>query len=369
MCANNGVVLFIGGESGIGKTRLVEEILNEPNYQNFCKFASNLSTATSSIPYYPFREIIASMIEKEDKSFINDIPPAYQKEIAKIVPEAFEGLESEKDIYNPDKFRLFEGLRRFFALYSLNNPSFLFIDNIHWADDSSLELLQYLCRTLKDRPIFFFLFYRSDEAKKNSAFQGLLQLMAREGLYKIIMLKSLDFGMVDQLISFILDAKPPPGLTDFVYKATGGNPFFVEELVKSLANNNLLYVDREQWIFDNTKRIPIPYSVSAVLERKLGMLKEDSIKVLEKAAVIGRNFDFNFLKCVSEMNEGQLYDSLDEIIDSGFLIKRGEIYYFSEDIIRDLIYNKIGEIKLKHCHQIIGDYFLKSYGDKIEEVA
>ncbi len=365
---NRGVVLFIGGEPGIGKTRLVEEIIKEPDYQNFCKFVSNLSTATRSIPYYPFREIVASMIEKKGKSFINEIPPVYQKEIAKIVPEAFEGLESEKDIYNPDRFRLFEGLRRFFALYSLNNPLFLFIDNIHWADDSSLELLQYLCRTLKNRPIFFFLAYRSDEAKKNSAFQGLLQLMAREGIYELIMLKSLDFGVVDQLISFILDAKPPTGLTEFLYEATGGNPFFVEELIKSLENNNVLYVDREQWVFDNTKKISVPYSISAVLERKLGMLKEDSIKVLEKAAVIGRNFDFNFLKNVLEMNEGQLYDSLDEIIDSGFLTKRGESYYFSEDIIRDLIYNKIGDLKLKHYHQMIGDYLLKSYKDKIEEV-
>ncbi|MCK4396936.1 tetratricopeptide repeat protein [candidate division WOR-3 bacterium] len=365
----SGGAVCISGEIGVGKTRFVREIVRDSDFRDVQFVSSNLSATTKSIPYYPFRDVLRTIIYREGRESIRQIPRAYQIELIKIIPELSDkSKEIDKHIFMVDKFRLFEGVRRLLSLQCIKGPLFVCLDNIHWADDGSLELFHYLVRALKESPIFFFLIYRVEEIK-GSSFQDVLQLMGREGLYEEINIEPLETADVARMLSLIIDAIPPHELTDYIYKETGGNPFFIEELMKSLETNSAINWDGEEWVFDRSKGVVIPYSVEGVVERKLGMIDSEANDLIEYAAVIGREFDFAFLRDITKMNEGHLFDLMDEILEVRLLKESGgERYCFSEDIIRGIIYRQIGGAKLRRYHRAVGERLLSLYEGRTEEV-
>ena len=359
----------ISGEVGVGKTRLVHEIVSASDYQEYGFLISNLSATTKSIPYYPFRDIIRSVIETEGRGSITEIPGAYQIELIKIIPELSDELtETDKGIFMIDKFRLFDGVRRFLSIQASKSPLFICLDNIQWADNGSLELFHYLVRVLRESPVFFFFVYRIEEAK-DSTFQNVMQLMAREGLYEKIELEPLEPAAVARMLAFMIDDSPSPELNDYINRETGGNPFFIEELMKSLEQNDAFTRDKDRVLFDESKKVVIPYSVKGVVDRKLGMISSEASNLLEYAAVIGREFNFTFLRDTTRMNEGHLFDLMDEIIHMRLLKEsRGERYYFSEDVIREVIYNRINKAKLRRYHRSVGKMLLSINKDNTEEI-
>ncbi len=365
----HGAAVCISGEIGVGKTRLVYEIIRNHDFQDIQFLKSNLSATTKSIPYYPFREIIREVIKKEGEASVFEIPQAYQIELVKILPElSSKSKKADRDIFMLDKFRLFEGVRRFLALQASKAPLFVCLDNIHWADDSSVELFHYLIRVLKGSPIIFFFVYRV-EKMKDSVFQSALQLMTREDLYKGIELEPLKTADVARMLSLMIDAIPSSELTEYIFKETGGNPFFIEELMKSIETNGALVWNKDEWIFDREKKTVIPYSVEGVIDRKLGMMDKEACDLLECTAVIGRGFDFSFLRDITKMNEGHLFDLIDEILGMKLLKESGgEQYCFSEEIIREIVYQRINKVKLKRYHQTIGEKLLSLHKDRIKEV-
>jgi diguanylate cyclase (GGDEF)-like protein len=363
-----GGAITISGEIGVGKTRLLHEVIKDSDYQNMRFLNSNLSATTKSIPYYPFREIIRAVIKKQGEESLFEIPQAYQIELVKIVPELSGKSKIDEQIFMVDKFRLFEGVRRFLALQASKAPLFVCLDNIHWADDSSLELFHYLVRALKESSVFFFLVYRVEEVK-DSSFQNVLQLMAREGLYKKTDIEPLKTADVARMLSLMIDGIPSSELTEYIFKETGGNPFFIEELMKSLDTNGALVWHKDKWVFDRGKKVVIPYSIEGVVDRKLGMMDKEACDLLEYAAVLGRKFDFRFLHDITRMNEGHLFDLMDEILGMRLLEEqRREYYCFSEEIIREVIYNKISGLKLKRYHQVVGEKLLALYKGRTEVV-
>ena len=365
----NGGAVCISGEVGVGKTRLVQEIEKDSDFQDIHFLRSNLSATTKSIPYYPFREIIRAVIKKAGEGSVFEIPQAYQIELVKIVPELSGRADQVNEhIFMLDKFRLFEGVRRFLSLCASKTPIFICLDNIHWADNGSMELLHYLIRALKNSSIFFFFVYRVEEAR-SSSFQNILHLMMHEGLYERVVLEPLEPADVARMLSLMIDDIPPSELIDYIFKETGGNPFFIEELMKSLETYDAFIWDKDKWIFDKSRKAVIPYSVEGVVDRKLGMLSTEACSLLEYAAVMGREFDFAFLRDITKMNEGQLFDLMDEILEMRLLKESGEErYFFSEDIAREIIYRQISRVKLKHYHQAISEWLLNFYKGRTEEV-
>jgi len=360
---------YIYGEIGVGKTRLVHEIVNDSCYQDFTNLVSNLSATTKSIPYYAFREIIRSVYRKKGKGIIDGMSQAFQIELTKIVPELSDELvEMDESIFMLDKFRLFEGVRRFLELQASESSLFVCIDNIHWADDSSLELFNYLIRTLSGSPIYFFFIYRVEEAQFDS-FQSALQSMSREKLFESVELEPLEIADVARMTSLIVDAAPSPEFIAFIFKETGGNPFFVEELIKSLELNNVLIWEDENVTFHENEKIVIPNSVRSVVDRKMGMMGHQARELLEYASVIGRDFDFELLPLITGKNEGHLLDILDEILGMRLLKECDEDRYrFTEDVVRETIYQQMSTARSSLYHRTVGNALEKLHENRSEEV-
>ncbi|MCD4701014.1 MAG: diguanylate cyclase, partial [Candidatus Aegiribacteria sp.] len=360
----------ISGEIGVGKTRLVHEIAGDPGYKDVVFLESILSPTTRSIPYYPFREIIRSVIRKKGIESLIDIPQAFQIELLKIIPELADEMEKpvSGNVFMLDKFRLFEGVCKFLERQAYDSPLFLCLDNIHWADDNSLELFNYLIRTLAGSSIFFFFIYRVEEAKSDS-FKSVLHSLNREKLYECIELKPLEQADVARMLSLIVDASPSPELRAFIYRETGGNPLFIEELTKSLEISNALIWEDGSVSIDEGEKIVIPYLVKTVVDRKMGMMGHQACELLEYAVIIGREFDFSLLPVITGKNEGYLLDLLDEILSMRLLRECDEERYrFAEDVVRETIYQQISTAKSKFYHRIVGNALEKLYENRTEEV-
>ncbi len=359
----------ISGEIGIGKTRLVHEIVKESEDKDITFLDSNLSATTRSIPYYPFREIVRSVFKEKGRKSIAGIPQAFLIELTKIIPELSDELvELDKSVFMLDKFRLYEGIRRFLELQASISPLIICFDNIHWADDSSLELFNYLVRALKESPVFFFFIYRIEEAKSES-FRRVMQSMNRERLFDLIELEALELFEVAQMLSLMAGISPSPELNTFIYRETGGNPFFIEELMKSMESNDAFISTEIELSFNAEKEIAISHLIKGVVNRKMGMMSSQSQELLEYAAVIGREFDFTLLREVTGINEGHLFDLMDEILGMRLLKESGgERYCFSEDVIRETIYQQIHKLKSKHYHRIIGEALLSLHADCVDIV-
>ncbi len=364
-----GGTFCISGEIGVGKSRFVREIIDSERFKSFRFLGSMLSATTHSIPYFPFRELIRSIIRMSDGLDLEDIPQTYRIELTKIVPELSDYLaESAGEVLMVDKFRLFEGVRRLFEKQVSGGPLIISLDNIHWADEGSLELLHYIIRAFRSSPILFLLVYRVEEAGEE-CFQRILNNMSREGLFSRITLDPLDEPDVSRMLSMIIDRIPSPHLTGYIYRKTGGNPFFIEELMKSLHESGAFYWNTDDWEFREEMADTIPHSIEDVIDRKLGLMSSEARSLMEHAAVIGREFDFGFLLEMTDWNEGQLFDMMDEAKEMGLLKEYGgERFFFPEDVIREVVYNRMNRAKRGRLHLVIAGKILDSHREKVEQV-
>ncbi len=366
---NHGGVFCISGEIGVGKSRLAGEIINMDKFKSRRFLGSILSATTLSIPYFPFREIIRSIVGMDNGRCLNNIPGTYRIELAKIVPELTDSIgENTGEVLLVDKFRLFEGVRRLLEQQIAEYSFIISIDNIHWADEGSLELLHYIIRALHNSPILFLFIYRTEEADRK-CFKRILNDMSREGLYTRIMLEPLEASDVSVMLSLIVDRTAPPGLTEYICRKTGGNPFFIEELMKSLHESGALYWGNDRWEFREDRVNKIPHSIKDVISRKLDFISTDARNLMEHAAVIGREFCLSFLLEITDWNEGQLFDLVDEALKIGLLKEyNGERYFFPEDVIREVVYNGMNGARRRRFHLIIAEKQLDSHRNKMEQV-
>lgn len=364
----NGAFL-ISGEIGVGKSRFAGEIVNMEIFKSYRFFGSILSATTHSIPYFPFREIIRTITRIDKGLCLKDIPRTYRIELAKVVPELVSSIgERTEEVLIVDKFRLFEGVRRLFEQRIAESPLMILIDNIHWADEGSLELLHYVIRAFRDSPILFLLIYRIEEADRK-CFQKILNNMSREGLFTRIKLEPLDKPDVSRMLSLIVDEIPPIELSEYIFKKTGGNPFFIEELMKSLHESSALFWGNDRWEFREDRTYRIPHSIEDVISRKFDLISAEAGNLIDHAAVIGREFDFSFLLGITDWNEGQLFDLMDEALKVGLLKEYdGERFFFPEDIIREVVYNRINGAKRQRYHLAIAEKQLDYHRDKVEQV-
>jgi len=162
-------------------------------------------------------------------------------------------------------------------------------------------------------------------------------------------------------------------LAKLVYEKSGGNPFFVEEILRSLAEERLVQPGEKGWTVPDVSRIQIPKTVKAVVTQRLKHLDETCQRTLSLAAVVGREFDFQVLREITSLEEDQLVNHLDECLRNGLIQERrvptGEIYAFVDNQVRDVLYEDVSTVRRKRYHLQIGQILEKLHAKNLEEHA
>ncbi|MEA1912866.1 MAG: diguanylate cyclase [candidate division WOR-3 bacterium] len=364
-------IIIVKGEVGVGKTRLVEEGIS--NLSDAFLVIGGSYPAMESSPYYAVRSILQNLLSEKEGAvrdvFVEDLSLPQKRMISSFLPEISPSETFSK--IAGDRLMLFDTITKFIDLIAERIPLALLFDDLHWASGSTVELLHFL---LKSRKEWYPLFgtYRSEEVK-DTPFIKELGFLGRENLYKEVPLDILDESSTGEMVSIILNGEASPNLKEFVYKESGGNPFFVEEILKEMKDSGALSKGPRGYKYDETIAFHIPETIEGTIEHKFSLLSEEQQKIVNIAALIGRDFDFPLLRSITGFNEGELYDLLDQL--KGFqliLEKESEVYSFKEDVFRKAIIDKILLGKRRKWHGRIATILEKTLPDshlKFEQLA
>lgn len=347
--------VFIAGEAGIGKTRLVYEI--KDLFDTQVVLHGNAYAALAAVPYHPFKNMFNELVNQDFgliQRIFKQLPEIYQSEIMKILPA--EGFMKSSEAEGLDKFRLYNAVTEFIlTLSNLLSPTvtIVLVDDLHWLDRPSCELLDFLIRSAKDS-VKIFGTYRIEEIK-SAHVSKLLGIWAREKLYTQLMLSPLNENQTRQLLRAVM-GHIPQAAAKFIFQESGGNPFYVEEIVRELEREKKIYWNGNEWMFVRNLEVSIPSSIEGTIQRKLSFLDQEIENFLKAAAVYGQEFVPEIIAIASNRNVGQILDAIDEMCRLGFIKESSsDHFFFSEDIVRQIVYNSISRRDLMLYHRAVGE--------------
>jgi len=374
-----GGLVFLYGEPGIGKTRLAREIGAYARLRSMQVLSGRcpaLFRMDGVPPYILWNEVIKDYLQRCTPQQLYKAIGLYPSEVCRLVPQIKERLgtipTSPPLSPEDDRNRLFEGISQLITNISKEAPLLVVLDDLQWTDQSSLLLLHYLARGVQKEPMLLLGTYRHTDIDEKHQLSSVLTELNRERLLQPIRLRRMSLNDTSEMIKQMLEQDDvPKGFCELLYEKTGGNPFFIEEMVKSLQEEEVIYREENRWKIKDASRIEFPETVKGVIKTRIGRLDEASQHVLTMASFLGKDFVFEALRGVMGFEEDKLIESTERILKTGLIkerIVRGEeTYSFADAIVRDVVHEEISLLRHKKLHGTIGYALEKVYADRIEE--
>ncbi|MGB9939098.1 AAA family ATPase [Methanosarcina sp.] len=378
--AGNFRSLLISGLSGIGKTRLIQE-LQKPIVKHRGYFTSGkFDVYQKNIPYSSLIQALRNLM----RTFLtesNERVIAWKDRILKAVGQNGKVLTDvipELEILigpQPEVKQLppVESLNRFRDLFdrflgclaSEEYPLTLFIDDLQWCDVASFDFLENIFANYKNHPYLFLLgAYRHNEVDSSHPLSKLILNIRKEGQpLKEIRLGPLKPEHCHEMVSYILDSPLPPtrALSDFISTLTEGNPLFVSESLSYLHNENLLYLDSDrqwQWDLERIRQSSMPTTVVALFSSKIQKLPPDLIELIEYCACMGNTFSPAELSLIREMSLLETFEILKPALGQGLLIESKNQLQFIHDKVQEAALYSISVEKRRQIHWQVGNHLL-----------
>ena len=375
--AGRGSLVLIGGEPGVGKTRLAEELSWEADQRGARVLAGYCSQMEGGLPYMPWVGILEQAVGRaRSAEALRELLGGSAGEIARIVPQIrrlFDDIPPPMDLPPEQERRyLFNSIRDFIGRAAELRPMLLVLDDLHWADEPTLLLLEHVAESLHDVPLLVLGTYRDVELEVERPLARTLEELLRRRLAQRISLKRLDRPAVAAMMAGLVGQDPPPDVVGVVFAETEGNAFFVEEVVRHLMEEGRLIDEAGRWRSDVVvNEVDVPESLRLVIGRRLQRLTEPSRKVLAAAAAIGRHFETGLLEAVAAGDEDEVLDAL-ESAETARLIAAtdgGERFEFAHELIRQTLLAGISTLRLQRLHRKLAEAIEASLGDRADERA
>jgi len=214
--------------------------------------------------------------------------------------------------------------------------------------------------------------YRDTDIDERHPLSPVLTELNRERLLQSIPLKRMSFDDVSEMIKRMLEQdEVPRDFCELVYEKTRGNPFFVEEVIKSLKEEEVIYREEDKWKIKEVSKIEFPRTVKSVIKTRISRLDDECQNVLTLASFVGNDFTFEALCGVSGFEEDKSLEIMDKILKTGLVkerVIRGEdVYSFADIIVRDVVHEEISHLRHKKLHGLVGCALEKAYAKKIDE--
>ena len=377
--AGQGALVMIGGEPGIGKTRIAEEIAAEGVKRGMLALTGRCYETETAPPYIPFVEILETAARGATRSeALRDALGDVAGDIARIVPELrrmFPDIPRPVELPPEQERRyLFNAVGEFMERAARVRPEVIVVDDLQWADDSSLLLLQHLAERLHELPVLILGTYRDVELDLARPLANTLGQLVRRRLVHRVSLKRLPEENVGQMLSVLAGSEPPRSLVHALYGETEGNPFFVEEVFKYLSEEGRLFDSQGRWRADlKLEELDVPEGVRLVIGRRLERLSEQTRKVLSAGAVIGRSFNYELLEALEEVNDDALLDAIDEAERARLVVVSSQgaedRLTFAHELIRHTLASALSAPRRRRVHLRIADAMEQCFEHALDEHA
>ena len=372
--AGRGRLGLIAGEAGFGKSRLVAEIGDEAEARGIRVLTGHCVEMMGAPPYLPYVEIIEQVISSRRsplalRQALGDVAA----EIARIVPavrRAFPDIPPPVELPAELAPRyLWNSLSEFMRRAAQVQPVLLVLEDLHWADDSTVQLTEYLAPLLPDMPVLILGTYRDLEVDQHHPLAGVIDQLARRRLVQRVNLRRLSFDGVCEMLSALAGQSAPEQLVRMVDGETEGNPFFVEEVYLHLVESGVLLNEHGRVRPDlRLDEVSVPESVRLVLGQRLDRLTASSRDVLVAAAVFGRVFAPDFVGDMTGASQDTLAEAFDEAERARLVTPAkvvGELM-FSHELIRQTLLSGVSAVKREQLHLRAADAASRRYSDDLE---
>jgi tetratricopeptide (TPR) repeat protein len=362
MLLGRGSVVFLGGEPGVGKTRLARELQRAAHVRGCFSTTGQCYEQEGAPPFGPFIEMMDQAIRAipqglrsslgDDAAVLSLVFPALRR--------AFPDLGEAPSIPSEQqRLVVFNAYLDYFRRGTAKSPVVMLLDDLHWADDPSLQLLQYIAPHVASMRLLIVGTYRDVELDEQRPFVRTMETLLRQRLASRLSMKRLSASGVEQMLVTMSGSTPPRSLIEAVYAETDGNPFFVEEVFQHLKEEGRLFETGGGWRSDlRVEEINVPEGVRLVISRRLARLGDESRKVLTAAAVIGRSFAIDLLCAIVDADEDDVLDIVEHAERAQLLQgERGREarYTFVHELIRGTLLNGLSIPRRQRMHLKIAD--------------
>jgi DNA-binding CsgD family transcriptional regulator len=323
--AGEPVVVLVGGEAGVGKSRLLEAA-----FAGDVRVLSGgcIELGGEGLPLVPLVEALRTLVRTTPAPELDRLLGPARRELSRLLPE-LAPVEIAPAPSAGSTAQLFELVLGVLGRLGSDRPLVLVVEDLHWADRSTLELVAFLVRALQGTRVLLVLTYRSDEVDRRSPLRPLLSGWERLRGVERVQLERFSRAEVAAQVGAIVGTTPDSALVDLVFDRSEGNAFFVEELVRTVR--------------DGAAAHDLPPSLRDVLLSRAERLSRPAQRLLRTAAVAGRWVPERLLAEVAAVSAAELYEALREAVDASLLVVdgTGRGYAFRHALTRDAVYEDL----------------------------
>ncbi|MDQ1466774.1 MAG: hypothetical protein QOH10_1189 [Actinomycetota bacterium] len=354
-------MVLIGGEAGVGKTRLVGVVAEEVVARGGrAVTGACLELVDRALPYGPVVQVLRhAMRTMTPADFDNVVGPA-RGELARLLPE-LRTVGAEVALAEPDEGGLLEHLLGVVERLGAQVPLLFVIEDLHWADRSTRDLLVFLARNLQDTQVVVVGTYRSDDLHRRHPLRGVLAELERGGTVQRLELERFTRDELRDQLAGILGSEPSEDLVDAVFERSEGNAFFAEEVVAASPTGDC---------------DTLPTTLRDLLLARVDELPESTREVLRTAAVIGRRFPHTLLAAVCDRDEDDLLEDLRLAVEHQVLVTEASRYSFRHALVREAVYDDLLPGERTGLHARLGTLLVEAPAvfdgcevDRVSEIA
>ena len=355
--AGQGHCVLISGEPGAGKTRLAREVQIQAALDGAAVLSGGCYEYEATTPYLPFVEAFRRWVRGQDEAALRETLGDAAPHLSRLAPE----LETRLGPFparpelppHEERLLFFDAVAQALRELARRRGLFFYVDDLHWADGSTLWLLAHLLRSLREERVLLVASYRETELDRAHPLAKALVDWNRERLSTRIALRRFGPEETRAQLSALLGEDVSVEFAGAIFAETEGNPFFVEEVLKALIDQGSVRRDEGKWERCEITDLAIPQSVKAAIGNRLDRTSPECNEMLRAAAVLGKTFEFEELAAAAgDKGEDFLLDALDEAVAAQLLVAdRDESFAFTHDKIREVLYEEMNPIRRRRLHR------------------
>lgn len=369
--AGTGQLVLLSGEAGIGKSRLVAEVRQRAAAAGWEQAQGSCFEPDRSLPYGPLLDLLRGYATRRPGPRLAHELGRAARDLAKLAPELVARLPdmTPGPVLEPEqeKRQLFEALAHLLTCLAASQPALVVLEDLHWCDDTTLEFLAAFARRLAAHRILLVLTYRADEV--HAGLRHFLAELDRARLASECWLGPLTREDVDAMVRaiFQLDHPVRPDFLETLYELTEGNPFFIEETLKSLTVSGDIFQAEGRWERKDVEDLHVPRSVQDAVQRRATLVSAEARALATLAAVVGQRFDFALLQRLSGHDDPALLRLIKEMIAAQLMVEvSADRFQFRHALTRQAIYSQLLARERKATHRTIAQTLERLHAGALE---
>lgn len=366
--------VFIRGEEGVGKSRVASEFCAHAEQQGWSIVRGRAYPVESGTAYAVLSDAWLPALNELEPSTLTVLTRGGEAELRCLFP----GLAGSSDAMldqtssDPEEFRtrLLWNFAEFVRRLSARTPTLCLLENLEWADDSSLQLVHFLARQTRGEPFLLVCTYDEAERDRSPTLVDVERSLTAAGVAEVLALRPLDLDQIAELIQevFSVDGEAVREFAAVLFGWTRGNPFFAGEILKSLVASGRLRNEGGTWVGWDAKDFGMPGSIRDAVMARVAALGANARGVADHAAVMGSRAIYPLIEAVCELSPAETLDAVEELRRAGILEERSDsghvVYDFRHPIVRRSLYEALGLQRARILHAAIAEAMEGFYGDR-----